>query len=79
MSAQKDAGDFQKYFTDDKRLFLEDPARLRWRRPWFFEYSIGPSYYYSTNLKVGKTIGIVLVLILVNGCRRLLVYEQALT
>lgn len=57
MSAQKDAGDFQKHFTDDKRLFLEDPARLRWRRPWFFEYSIGPSYYYSTNLKVGKTIG----------------------
>ena len=57
MSSQKDAGDFKKYFADGKRLFLEDPARLRWRRPWFFEYSIGPAYYHSTDLKVGKTLG----------------------
>ena len=57
MSSQNNAGDFKKRFATGERLFLEDPAMLRWRRPWFFEYSIGPAYYRLADLKISETLG----------------------
>ncbi len=57
MSSQNNAGEFKKRFADGKRLFLEDPARLRWRRPWFFEYILGPTLYHKTDLKTSETLG----------------------
>ena len=57
MSSQNNAGDFKKRFAAGERLFLEDPAMLRWRRPWFFEYSIGPAYYRLADLKMSETLG----------------------
>lgn len=57
MSSQRNAGDFKRRFLNGERLFIEDPNAPNWRRPWFFEYSIGPSFYQRTPLKLEETLG----------------------
>lgn len=57
MSAENNAGDFKKRFDSHNRLFLNDPNKASWRRPWFFQYSIGPAYWQRTPLKTSETLG----------------------
>lgn len=57
LSSEKDAGTFYRRFANGERLFLEDPVRRRWRKPWFFDYSIGAVFYQRTPLSLGKTMG----------------------
>ena len=57
LSKQKDAGDFMKRFEEGERFFYETYAKKHWRRPMFFDYSIGPVFYNHTALPMGKSIG----------------------
>lgn len=57
MSNERNKGDFQKYFADGERLFVEDPNTSNWRRPWFIDYSIGSGFYRRTPLSMEKTLG----------------------
>ena len=57
LSKQKDAGDFMRKFEESERLFYEQYAKKHWRRPMFFDYSIGPVFYNKTALTMSKSIG----------------------
>ena len=57
LSKQKDAGDFMKRFEEGERFFYETYAKKHWRRPMFFDYSIGPVFYNHTALPMGKSVG----------------------
>ena len=57
LSKQKDAGDFMKRFEEGERFFYETYAKKHWRRPMFFDYSVGPVFYNHTALPMGKSIG----------------------
>ncbi len=38
-------------------LFYGDPSSENWRRPWFIDYYIGPSFYTNVPLEFGQTRG----------------------
>ena len=57
VSKKNDLGDFMKKFEEDERMFQEKYAKKHWRRPMFFDYSIGPAYFNKTNLSMGNSIG----------------------
>jgi len=57
LSKEKDGGDFMKRFEESERFFHEQYAKKHWRRPMFFDYSIGPAYYNKTNLSMWNSAG----------------------
>ena len=57
LSKEKDGGDFMKRFEESERFFHEQYAKKHWRRPMFFDYSIGPAYYNKANLSMWNSAG----------------------
>ncbi len=58
MTSEHDVGDFKRTLNNDKRLFFEDTKKYTWRRPWFFNYSIGQVRYNRMPIDLKETSGI---------------------
>lgn len=50
-------GDLKRHYQPGQRLFNSDLSLLNVRRPFFFEYAMGPAMLRKTPLNVGKTLG----------------------
>ena len=57
ISKSQNAGLFMTEFEENQRLFQEQYAKKHWRRPMFFEYSIGPAFFNRTKLSLGSSAG----------------------
>ena len=57
LSSERDKGSFLRRFNDNERFFLEEYMKKPWRKPFFFEYSIGAAFHNRTNLPIMSTLG----------------------
>ena len=57
LSRESDKGSFLKRFMDGERFFLEEYMKKPWRKPYFFEYSIGGAFHNRTELPILSTLG----------------------
>lgn len=57
LSKEKNAGNFMHRFEEGERLFYEQYAKKHWRRPIFFEYSVGPVWYDKMDIPMKSSMG----------------------
>lgn len=51
------AGDLRRRYKDGSRYFNGDSAQVNMRSPFFFEYSMGPTWYSNFPISMGNTMG----------------------